>query len=102
MCDPFDFQLCWPLESEAHPGSASAAPRLPQANSVATAVIWPITREVSYTLSRSFIDIEDNVHTCFFFFFLGRGGGGGLGDWVMFVLACFMFGIVCVLCFRVF
>ena len=79
MCDPFDFQLCWPLESEVHPGSARAAPRLPQANSVATAVIWPITREVSYTLSRSFIDIEDNVHTCFFFFFFGEGGGGGGG-----------------------
>ena len=35
-------------------------------------MIRSITREVSYTLSRSFIDIGDNVHTC-----LGGGGGGG-------------------------
>ena len=38
-------------------------------------MIRPITREISYTLSRSFIAIEDNVHTC-----LGGGGGGGGGE----------------------
>ena len=40
-----------------------------------TVVIRPITKEVSYTLSRSFIDIADNVNT-----YLGGGGGGVGGD----------------------
>ena len=44
-------------------------------------MIQLITREVSYTLSRSFIAIGDNVHTC-----LGGGGGGGGGGALAWVI----------------
>ena len=56
-----------PAHQDPHPSIATATV-------AASIVIRPITREVYYTLSRSFIDIGDNVHTC-----LGGGGGGGGG-----------------------
>ena len=59
-------------------------------------MIPPITKEVSYTHSRSCIDIEDTVRTCL----------GGVGDriclWVCLCWFALFLGYFCVLCFSVF
>ena len=69
-----------PAHPDSHPPPATVA---------ASAVIRP-TKEVSYTLFRSFIDIGDNVPTC-----LGGGGGGreviGFGDVRLFWCVCILF-----------
>ena len=58
----------------------------------ATVMIWAIAREVHYTHSCSFIDIEDTVHT-----YLGGGGGGGGGDWFVLVFGWLLCLFLCFL-----
>ena len=77
-----------PAHEDPHPSLATTA-------AAASIVIRLITREVSYTLSRSFIVIGDNVHTC-----LGRGegGGGGGGGVVLWVIVFGDVGLFWCLC----
>ena len=71
MCIVLHNQATIKMQSVVPPRSVGTAPRLSPATSTATTLIRAITREVPYTLSCSFIDIEDIVRTC-----LGGGGGG--------------------------
>ena len=84
MCTVLHNEATIKMQSVVPPGSTSTAPRLSPATSTATVVIQAITREVPYTLSCSFIDIEDAVRTCL-------GGGGG---WMISLCLC----LVCFFC----